>query len=131
MKSRRSTGALPFVWAVLLVVPCILGLRALPAIDNAAAAPILLLAVLVSARTWGTGPALVTSASATAAYTYFFVGSIGFALQDPSDWAAFITFSISALSVGELSGRAERRHLEAQAGRREIERLYQELQAAF
>jgi len=130
MKSRRSTGALPFVWAVLLVVPCILGLRALPAMDNAAAAPILLLAVLVSARTWGTGPALVTSASATAAYTYFFVGSIGFALKDPSDWAAFITFSISALIVGELSGRAERRHLEAQAGRREIERLYQELQAA-
>ena len=33
--------------------------------------------------------------------------------------------------AGELASRAERRAAEAQAGRREIERLYQELQAAF
>ena len=48
-----------------------------------------------------------------------------------NDWAAFFTFTSTAILVGELSARAERRHLEAQAGRREIERLYQELQAAF
>jgi two-component system sensor histidine kinase KdpD len=33
--------------------------------------------------------------------------------------------------AGELASRAERRAAEAQAGRQEIERLYQELQAAF
>src|ERR1019366_7485104 len=121
----------PFLWAVLIVVPCVVGLRVLPAIDNGAAAPILLLAVLVSARSWGTGPALFTSGTATMAYSYFFLSSIGFALKDPADWGAFITFTFSALIVGELAGRAERRNLEAQAGRREIERLYQELQMAF
>src|SRR5216684_4409252 len=119
------------MWAILIVVPCVVGLRQLPAIDNGAAAPVLLLAVLVSARTWGTGPALCTSVTATMAYSYFFLSAIGFALKDPADWAAFITFTFSAVIVGELAGRAERRNLEAQAGRREIERLYQELQVAF
>ena len=33
--------------------------------------------------------------------------------------------------AGELASRAERRAAEAQAGRQEIERLYQELQSAF
>ena len=116
---------------MVVVVPSVTVLRLLPAIDNGAAAPILLLAVLVTARTWGTGPALFSALTATVAYDYFFLGSIGFELKDPADWAAFITFTISAILVGELSGRAERRNLEAQAGRREIERLYQELQVAF
>ena len=131
---KRPTGITrfgPYVWAALVVLPCVIGLRVMPAIDNGAAAPVLLLAVLVTARTWGTGPALFSAFTATAAYDYFFLGSIGFELKDPADWAAFITFTISAIIVGELSGRAERRNLEAQAGRREIERLYQELQAAF
>ena len=121
----------PYLWACLIVLPCVVVLRLMPAIDNGAAAPVLLLAVLVVARTWGTGPALLTSATATLTYSYYFLSSIGFGLNDPSDWAAFITFTVSAIIVGELAGRAERRHLEAQAGRREIERLYQELQAAF
>ena len=38
---------------------------------------------------------------------------------------------MTAVIAGELASRAERRAAEAQAGRREIERLYQELQAAF
>ena len=36
-----------------------------------------------------------------------------------------------AVVVGELASRAERRAREAQAGRQEVARLYQELQAAF
>jgi K+-sensing histidine kinase KdpD len=131
-KKQASLARLrSYLWAILIVLPCVIGLRQMPAIDNGAAAPVLLLAVLVSARTWGTVPALFTSATATMSYSYFFLGGIGFRLKDPADWGAFITFTFSALIVGELAGRAERRNLEAQAGRREIERLYQELQAAF
>jgi two-component system sensor histidine kinase KdpD len=40
-------------------------------------------------------------------------------------------FIVTAVIAGELASRAERRAIEAQEGRREIERLYQELQAAF
>jgi K+-sensing histidine kinase KdpD len=120
-----------YAWAILIVALSVFVLREVPVVDNGAAAPVLLLAVLVSARVWGTAPALVASAAATLAYSYFFLASLGFGLSDPSDWAAFVTFTICAVVVGELAGRAERRHLEAQNGRREIERLYQELQAAF
>jgi K+-sensing histidine kinase KdpD len=133
LRMNRTGGSRfwPYASAVLIVWAFVLVLRLVPAIDNGAAAPVLLLAVLITARLWGTGPALVSSATATLAYSYFFLAKIGFGLDSPADWAAFITFTISAVIVGELAGRAERRHLEAQTGRREIERLYQELQAAF
>jgi two-component system sensor histidine kinase KdpD len=129
----RTSGHHPsaYAWAILIVLLFVLVLREVPAVDNGAAAPVLLLAVLIAARLWGTAPALVASAAATLFYSYFFLASIGFALKDPADWAGFVTFTICAIIVGELAGRAERRHLEAQQGRREIERLYQELQAAF
>jgi two-component system sensor histidine kinase KdpD len=120
------------VWAFLVVWPFVFALRRVPAIDNGGAAPILLLAVLLAARLWGTGPALVASATATFAYSYFFFSpNAGFGMSEPADWVGFITFTLSAVIVGELAGRAERRHLEALTGRQEIERLYQELQAAF
>jgi two-component system sensor histidine kinase KdpD len=113
---------------VAVVVFC---LRLVPAISPAAVAPILLLTVLVVAPTWGTGPALLTSISAALAFSYFFLPPYGFGIQSPADWLTFISFTATAIVVGELTSRAERRRLEAQAGRREIERLYQELQAAF
>ena len=44
---------------------------------------------------------------------------------------AFFTFTVTAIVVGELAARAERRQLEAEEGRKEIEQLYQQLGAAF
>jgi two-component system sensor histidine kinase KdpD len=52
-------------------------------------------------------------------------------MENPNDWVAFVSFTGTAIIVGELSASAERRRLEAQEGRREIERLYQQLQVAF
>src|SRR5204862_1213149 len=62
---------------------------------------------------------------------YYFVPPVGFGLEDPNDWVTFITFTVTAVVVGELAAHAERRHLEAMEGRQEIERLYQQLGAAF
>ncbi len=95
------------------------------------AAPLLLLDVVVVARFWGTGPALLAAATASAALSYYFLPPSGFGIEDPDDWIAFITFLVTAVVAGELASSAERRRAEAQAGRQEIERLYQELQAAF
>jgi two-component system sensor histidine kinase KdpD len=64
-------------------------------------------------------------------YSYYFLPPLGFGIESPTDCVDFLAFTIAAILVGELSASAERRRLEAQAGRREIERLYQELQAAF
>ncbi len=95
------------------------------------AAPLLLLDVVVIARLWGTAPALVSAASGAAAYSYFFQPPEGFGIEDPEDWIAFIVFTVTAVIAGELASRAERRAAEAKAGQQEIQRLYQELQAAF
>src|SRR4051812_50162071 len=77
------------------------------------------------------GPALFAAALNSAFYSYFFLPPAGFAIEDPDDWIAFITFIVTAVIAGELASRAERRAAEAQAGRQEIERLYKELQNAF
>jgi two-component system sensor histidine kinase KdpD len=133
MKRSGSARLLPYIWAVLIVVLSSVLLHRVPSIDNGGAAPLLLLAVLLTARAWGTGPALLASVSATIGYAYYFnfLPPLGFGIADPNEWAALITFTFSAMLVGELAGRAERRKLEAQAGRQEIERLYRELQLAF
>ena len=123
--------ALKYVAAAATVAPIVLMLRLAAVSYAGVAAPLLLLDVVVAARLWGTGPALVAAASGAAAYSYFVLPPAGFGIEDPEDWIAFITFIVTAVIAGELASRAERRAAEAQAGRAEIERLYQELQAAF
>jgi K+-sensing histidine kinase KdpD len=132
MPPLARARAFAYVSAVVIVVPSVLVLRLMPGITAGAAAPVLLLAVLIVARTWGTGPGLLASVSAAFGFSRYFLSPIGLArFEDPNDWATIIAFTGTAIIVGELSARAERRTVEAKAGRLEIERLYQELQAAF
>ena len=119
------------VAAAVTVAPIVIALRLLSVSYAGIAAPLLLLDVVVVARLWGTGPALVAAASGAGAYSYYFLPPAGFGIEDPEDWIAFVTFIVTAVIAGELASRAERRAAEAQAGRHEIERLYQELQSAF
>jgi two-component system sensor histidine kinase KdpD len=100
-----------------------------PPVSDVTAAQVLLLVLLIDARFLGALPALVASVVAAVAFARYFLtpGGVG----DPSDWAALIAFIIIVIVGGELASAAERRAAEAQAGRREIERLYQELQVAF
>jgi K+-sensing histidine kinase KdpD len=123
------------VWKWLVAgatVAGVVGALKLASLDHAAvAAPLLLLDVVVVARLFGFGPALVAAGLGAAGYSYFFLPPEGFALESADDWIAFITFTVTAVIAGELASRAERRAAEAQAGRLEIERLYQELRNAF
>ncbi|OLC52357.1 MAG: hypothetical protein AUH43_00320 [Acidobacteria bacterium 13_1_40CM_65_14] len=113
------------------VVAIVAVLRAMSVDSAGIAAPLLLLDVVVVARFWGMTSALIAAAMAAASYSYYFLPPEGFAIQDPVDWVEFVTFIVTAVVAGELASRAERRAAEAQAGRQEIERLYQELQIAF
>jgi K+-sensing histidine kinase KdpD len=118
--------------AAVAVVAIVVGALELARVTAAGvAAPLLLLAVVAVARVWELGPALVAAGAGAAAYSYFFLPPAGFGIDDPDDWIAFGTFLVTAVIAGELASRAERRAAEAQQGRLEIERLYQELQAAF
>jgi len=115
----------------LTVAPIVALLRLASVSYAGVAAPLLLLDVVIVAGLWGTGPALAAAASGAGAYSYFFLPPAGFAIEDPQDWIEFFTFIGTAVIAGELASRAERRTAEAQAGRQEIERLYQELHGAF
>jgi two-component system sensor histidine kinase KdpD len=100
-------------------------------VNGATAAQVLLLVLLLDARFLGALPALTAAVVAAVGFARYFVTPGGLNAGDPSDWAALISFIIIAVVGGELASAAERRAAEAQAGRREIERLYQELQVAF
>ena len=121
-----------YVVAVVSVALAVAVLELLgPTVNGATAAQVLLLVLIIDARFCGTGPAIVASLCAVAGFSRYFVTPTGFAIGDPDDWAALAAFIIMAVVVGELASRAERRAREAQAGRQEVARLYQELQAAF
>ena len=132
MITRSRIGSVgTYLFAVVLVAASSSAMWRVPAITAGAAAPVLLLIVLLIARAWGTGPALAASACAALAFSYYFLPPAGIAIEDVNDWVAFGTFTVTAIVVGELAARAERRQLEAEEGRREIEQLYQQLGAAF
>ena len=120
-----------YVAAVLTVAALVMALRFASVETAGMAAPLLLLNVLVVARFWGAGPALVAALSAASGLSYYFLPPIGFDIANPDEWFEFITFLVAAIVAGELASRAERRAFEAQQGRVEIERLYEQLQAAF
>lgn len=122
----------PYIVTIAAVAFAILVLELLgPWAVGATAAEVLLLVILFGARFYGTGPALVASVCAAIGFSYYFITPVGYALGDPNDWVAFAAFILVAFVGGELAARAERRAAEAQEGRQEIARLYQELQLAF
>ena len=65
-------------------------------------------------------------------FNFFFLPPFHtFTIADPQNWVALTAFFITALAVGQLSASAKRRAEEAEAGRVEIGRLYEELREAF
>jgi K+-sensing histidine kinase KdpD len=92
----------------------------------------LLLIVLFVATAWGSKPAILASLLGVASFNFFFLPPYGtFIIAEPENWIAFFAFLVTAVTVGQLSARARQRAAEAEAARREIERLYYELQDTF
>ena len=85
----------------------------------------MLLAILGIAAQWGLIESLAASVAAMLAFNYYFLPPIGtFDIADPQNWVALIAFLITAITASQLSIRARRRTAEADARRREVERLY-------
>ncbi|HZB47345.1 MAG TPA: DUF4118 domain-containing protein, partial [Pyrinomonadaceae bacterium] len=101
-------------------------------INSTTVALALLLAVLFIAARMERGPALVASALAAFCFNFFFLPPFGtLHIAEPENWVALVAFLLTAVVAGQLSTRARRRAEEAEAGRLEIERLYEELRGAF
>lgn len=91
-----------------------------------------LLVILFVATTWGSRPAYLASLLGVLSFNFFFLPPVHtFTIADPENWVALVAFLVTSVTAGQLSARARRRAEEAELGRREIERLYQELQEAF
>ena len=91
-----------------------------------------LLLILFVATAWGSAPAVFASLLGLVCLNFFFLPPFGtFTIRDPHNWIAFAAFLITAFTAGQLSARAKRRAEEAEAAKREVERLYYELQDSF
>ncbi|HEX8632901.1 MAG TPA: DUF4118 domain-containing protein [Pyrinomonadaceae bacterium] len=127
---KRGTGYL-FAVAGVAVVTAALHLLS-GHINVATVALALLLVVLFVATWWGARPAVAASVLGLLCFNFFFLPPFGTLTVDAWDnWIALLAFLITAVTVGQLSAHARRRTEEADAGRREIERLYEELRDAF
>src|SRR5215216_1993231 len=92
----------------------------------------LLLNVLFIATRWGSLPALFTSILAMLCFNFFFLPPFAtFTIAATDNCVALLAFLVTAVTAGQLSANAKRRAEEAETGRREIERLYEELRDAF
>jgi K+-sensing histidine kinase KdpD len=101
-------------------------------INTTTVALAMLLVVLFVAAGWGARPAIAGSVLGVLCFNFFFIPPVHtFTIADPDNWVALIAFLITAVTAGQLSERVKRRAEEAEAGRREIERLYDELRTAF
>lgn len=101
-------------------------------INSTTVALAFLLVVLFNATYRGSGPALLASVLAMLCFNFFFIPPFyTFTIQDPQNWVALAAFLATAITAGQLSARAKRRAEEAETGRRENKRLYEELHDAF
>ena len=103
-----------------------------PHINPTTVALAFLLVVLFVASVWGSRPAIFASLLGVGCFNFFFLPPFGtFTIRNPDNWVAFFAFLITALTAGRLSARAKRRAEEAENAKREVERLYYELQDSF
>jgi two-component system sensor histidine kinase KdpD len=132
-RGRSAYHWSPYLWslgAVVFVTVVLAPFR--QRINSTTVAFALLLVVLFIATLYGSRPALLSSLVAGLLFNFFFLPPFHtFAIADPQNWIALFAFFSTAITVGELSGRARKRAEEAEQGKREIQRLYEQLQAAF
>jgi K+-sensing histidine kinase KdpD len=130
MYEQRRTGYLLAVVGIAIMT----GLLKLfgEHINSTTVALGLLLVVLLIAAGWGSRPAVLASLLGVACFNLFYLPPVGrLTIEEPDNWVALFAFLFTAVTAGQLWARAKRQTEEANAGRREIERLYTELQDAF
>ena len=122
-----------YIWAVAGLLGMTFALRPWrDVINQTTVALTMLLMVLYVATLWGARPAVFGSLLGVLCLNYFFLPPVGtLTIADPDNWIALAAFLATAITAGQLSARAKRRAEEAETGRREIERLYNELRGAF
>jgi two-component system sensor histidine kinase KdpD len=116
--------------AVGLVTACLAPFQ--PVVSPTTVALALLLVVLFVAAGAGMGPAVAASLAGMVCFNFFFLPPLHtMTIANPENWVALAAFLVTAITAGQLSAHARRRAEEAESGRREVGRLYDELREAF
>ena len=119
---RFSAGFAPYLLAILgieIVTIVCFPLSQKQQVNNVTVALAMLLVVQFVATLGGRWPALFASTLAALAYDYFFLPpSYTFIIESAQNWMALGSFFVTAVTVGELSGLAQRRAAAAEAGTR-------------
>lgn len=130
LTNMKSTGYVSGAFGIAAVTLLLVPIR--EHANSTTIALAFLLVVLFVAILWGSRPALLASVLGMLCFNFFFLPPFyTFTIAESQNWVALTVFFITALAVGQLSARAKRRAEESEAGRREINRLYEELQEAF
>src|SRR5262245_3817465 len=112
-----------WVWRYFIATVGLAALTAVlvkvPGVNQTAVALVLVLLVIVVAVTAGRGPALYISILAGLVFNYFFIGPFySFQVNKAEDLVALLVFITTAVVVGQLSSRLEKRSLQAEELRR-------------
>jgi two-component system sensor histidine kinase KdpD len=119
----RVTGYLAGLAAVLLV-SLVIGF-VLGQVRIANISMVYLIAVLVTAVLFGSGPAVVASVAAFLIFNWFLVEPLHtFTVADPTEWIALLLFLATAVITGQLAASQIRRAEEAKQREREAVVLY-------
>lgn len=115
--------------AVALPIAALERLR--PGLSQTTIALILVLPVVLVAVTHGRGPALYASFLAGLSFNFFFIGPFySFRINRPEDVVAFFVFVTTAVLVGQLSSRLEKRVLLTERQRKELVQVRGEFERA-
>ena len=128
-----ALAARRYVFATLSIAGVVPLLLALPShLNLTTVALVFVLAVMLVAMRWSSGPALWGAILAMLLFNFFFIPPIHtLAIAGSENWVALVAFVITALVVGQLSSRARRRARQAEEQKIEIEKLYRELERTY
>jgi len=102
-----------------------------PALNQTTNALALVLAVILIAVKAGRGPALYASILAGLSFNYFFIGPFySLRISRPEDLVAFLVFVATAILVGQMSSRLERRVIQTEVQQQQLERVRVDYQRA-
>jgi K+-sensing histidine kinase KdpD len=106
---------------VVIAVPITVLEELRPGLSQTAIALVLVLPVILVAVTEGRGPALYASILGGLSFNFFFIGPFySFRINRTEDVVAFLVFVTTAVLVGQLSSRLEKRVLQSEEQRKEL-----------
>jgi K+-sensing histidine kinase KdpD len=116
---------------IAVALPIAILERLRPELSQTSIALILVLPVILVAVTQGRGPALYASMLVGLSFNFFFIGPYySFLITRPEDVVAFVVFVTTAVLVGQLSSRLEKRVLLTEKQSRELVHVRGEFERA-